>query len=410
MNNRQLVFLALGICLLLLVGLFFLLFERKEVPDISWDSSYNYHSKEPLDLWIFQHLVESEFTEASYHLHSLAALVEETDPDMRHLYAQIGHPLILNTAEGRAIIESAKRGNEFLFSSNMYHFFSDTLKLVTNNYFSTRQINVKLDSTEYSFPFYIHSFRQSMVQNLTYLDSTDFSGWEFDVPIFADSHAWLSEEGSLDSLGKKDEPWFLFVCFEVGEGKLCFHQAPYLFTNIASERPGYLEHFRRVFSAFDADRVHFVKPMDAITQQHDGKNPLRHLLAYPSFKWAFYLSIIGVLAYFFSEGKRKLSPIPVQSPPKNTIREFVETTTRLYLAKNRGDKLRKKIKENFFLYAEEHYHLDPNEGDFWNKLLRKSKADPRLLKQLEQVFSRKGNMGIDIFTLNKLVNRFYKNK
>lgn len=408
MNNRQLVFLALGICLLLLVGLFFLLFERKEVPDISWDSSYNYHSKEPLDLWIFQHLVESEFTEASYHLHSLAALVEETDPDMRHLYAQIGHPLILNTAEGRAIIESAKRGNEFLFSTNVYRFFSDTLELNPSTFSSVVQINFKLDSTEYSFPLHTRSLLQASNQHMPHLDSSHFSGWEFDEPLYADYYS--SPEGSQDSLEKRVESLFLFVCLEVGEGKLCFHQAPYLFTNIASERPGYLEHFRRVFSAFDADRVHFVKPMDAITQQHSGKNPLRHLLAYPSFKWAFYLSIIGVLAYFFSEGKRKLSPIPVQSPPKNTIREFVETTTRLYLAKNRGDKLRKKIKENFFLYTEEHYHLDPNEGDFWNKLLRKSKADPRLLKQLEQVFSRKGNMGIDIFTLNKLVNRFYKNK
>ena len=83
------------------------------------------------------------------------------------------------------------------------------------------------------------------------------------------------------------------------------------------------------------------------------EHPLQFIYSQPPLKWAFLLSIVGMLIYMVFEAKRKTPVVPIKDPFANTSLEFIETIGRLYFQRgNHKNLLEKKIK----IFLSEVYH------------------------------------------------------
>jgi hypothetical protein len=61
-----------------------------------------------------------------------------------------------------------------------------------------------------------------------------------------------------------------------------------------------------------------------------GGTPLRYILGRPPLRFAYLLTLLGVLSYIVFRGRRWQRPIPVVEPPPNAAVEFVRTLGRLH--------------------------------------------------------------------------------
>ena len=84
-----------------------------------------------------------------------------------------------------------------------------------------------------------------------------------------------------------------------------------------------------------------------------GEHPLQYIYSQPPLKWAFLLSIVGMIIFMAFESKRKVPVIPLKDPFSNTSLEFIDTIGRLYFQRgNHKNLLDKKVK----IFLSEVYH------------------------------------------------------
>ena len=85
---------------------------------------------------------------------------------------------------------------------------------------------------------------------------------------------------------------------------------------------------------------------------------MRFVLNQASLKWAYYLTMVGLLVFVIFKAKREQRIIPIIEPLENSSVEFARTVGGLYYQhKDYTDLISKKL--NYFLeYVRSHYYLD----------------------------------------------------
>jgi len=74
------------------------------------------------------------------------------------------------------------------------------------------------------------------------------------------------------------------------------------------------------------------------------QSPLAALNRYQSFRWAYWLGILGVCVFILFTAKRRQRVIPIIDPKRNTTLDFVHTIGDLYFHRaDHADLIRKKI-------------------------------------------------------------------
>lgn len=398
-----------------LIGLFFLLFERKKVSSLNWNNHYQYESKNPLGLWLFSDLLKKKFGKVT----SLST--EETIDDHREdgiLFVEVNSRITYDQIFSDEILESAADGNHFLFSARELLFGNLT------EFSCTYQDSFEADLITYS------------VSGKTF--STTFRHWDYfkenaaliyNFDCFHKDSVLRSDHFELRMYNKSGNPddvnngyklteklidssEFIMTCFKVGEGSVCFHTIPYLFTNIHSEDTAYLPHFNAVFDRYDVNEVVLLKPQDGGIISRDQSSPLRYLLEHPALRLAYYLTLSGLLIYLFFGSKRKQKQIGILSKKENTITEFTDTVSRLYLAQGRNDKIIYKMIANFHHFVENKYTIKEKEEDFWIKLERKSKVSKSVIEELmttvKKDYTNIRDYSTEVEKAYNIFNNFYK--
>jgi hypothetical protein len=141
-----------------------------------------------------------------------------------------------------------------------------------------------------------------------------------------------SVETEIYGLGK-DNNDYNFVKVSFGDGNFILHNFPFAFTNYYLLKEESRPYLSSVFSVLPQEVPiiwdEYYKPGTSNVQ----RSPLSVLLKYPSFRWAYWLLLIGIISYILFFSKRKQRMIPVISPPKNENVKFVETLGSLYYNK-----------------------------------------------------------------------------
>ncbi len=404
MNNRT--FIVIAIVLALTTASWFSMFEHKTVPDINWQGNYNYNGKDALDLWLFNSLLKDDYNVVegrdSLEVEPVKKTMIVVDNWVRFSYTEFEN-----------IMDDVSEGSTLLIVGNSINLNGDDIEHVYGDDITADSLALNIDSVEYFVGFesrhkgnkHFEQFQDlqfELIENNAILDVllADFYTTNYIDTLFENKRKILRDT--------------MMVCYQIDEGKICIHNAPYLFSNIAASQDFYLPHYKRILSTVANENIVLIKQGQKSSK---AESPLKYILNQRSFRWAYYLAVLTVILYVIFGGKRKQAVIPLVNKKKNTSMEFVYTVSRLYKNQKRHDRLALKMKANFMNFVENKYFIYENDREFWEKLQKKSKAEENLLnmikKELSMIYEHMDYSTKKLSNLYLIINKFYthtKNK
>lgn len=163
----------------------------------------------------------------------------------------------------------------------------------------------------------------------------------------------------VTSLGVNDEGNPNFIRVQFGEGQLFLHSNPTLFTN----------YFVRDESGADyaLKALSYLPERETIWDEYykdvrlAGGSVVRYVVSEKHLRWAWYISLSGVLLFMIFRARRKQRIIPNIESPKNSSIEFARTIGSLYLEKGDHKLIADKKIRFFFDYIRSNLGLDTSE-------------------------------------------------
>lgn len=173
-----------------------------------------------------------------------------------------------------------------------------------------------------------------------------------------------------------------------GSGYLYLCSTPLVFSNyhmVLNDNAGFVA---KMFS-YLPDQTVFWDEYYKEGRMHDN-NRLRFILSQESLRWAWWVSIGGLLVFIFFEGRRTQRVIPVIAPLPNTTLEFTETVGRLYYQRRNHKNIAEKRIIHFLEFIRTHLHLPTNrfDQDFLNKLVTKTNGNRRDITELFRLINQ----------------------
>lgn len=184
-----------------------------------------------------------------------------------------------------------------------------------------------------------------------------------------------------------DEAQFIKIPF--GDGMIYLHSFPYAFTNyyfIKEETRSYLS---QAFSHLPANNDVIWDEYYKVRRQGGKQMPLSVLMRYPSFRWAYWISLVGLLSFMVFYAKRRQRAIPIYAPPKNDSLAYVKTLGGLYYNHGNNKDIAMKKIQVFKEYIAKHYHMRDIQLD---------------MEEIEELYMRSGNSKENIEKIFKLWN------
>lgn len=149
--------------------------------------------------------------------------------------------------------------------------------------------------------------------------------------------------------------------------------------------------------------------------QNEDNDLLRVFFKHPELKYAYYLTIIGLIIFVLYDMKRRQRIIPIITPFSNSTVDFVNVVGSVYYKeKNNLDLAQKKI--TFFLaHLRTRYYLKTSEIDaqFSTLLSQKTGINITLAKTLTNNFIKTSMAtqlnDVELIELNDSIEQFYRN-
>lgn len=349
-----------------------------------------------------------------------------TDTTTQEAYVFINNYLYFDPEETTALLDYVEEGNiVFLAASYISGDLIDSLNIetVTENIYREREYKAlfyspAFDDTKGMFKrgFYKTHFTEIDTLNTTALGYFSIQ----DDKIGNDTEAQVTEllsneEAAINSevkpylLNKPAEPELNFIKVSHGKGYFYLHTIPQAFSNYYLLN-GNAAYAAQVFSHFDADTLFWDDYKKSGRRYID--TPMRYILSELPLKWAYYLSITGILLFVIFKGKREQRIIPVIKPLENTTVEFTKTIGDLYYQnKNYSNIINKKI--TYFLERiRSRYYLDTQKINiaFAEKLAQKKGKSPESVLQLINLINRlqqkQAHTEADLIALNEELEKF----
>ena len=186
-----------------------------------------------------------------------------------------------------------------------------------------------------------------------------------------------------------------------GKGKFVLLLSALPFTNYFMRNEKGLEYVEKVFSFLppqttiwdDVSKEYkFTADSDEEHQKKDdasfGESPLYFILKHPSFKWAWYLIIFGVIIYAIFHAKRRQNIIPIIESKENNSLKYVETIGQLYFHKEEHHEIANEMRMQFLNFLRQKYHIKTNEIDdfFFKTVALKSAVEEDKIRELFEQF------------------------
>ncbi len=199
-----------------------------------------------------------------------------------------------------------------------------------------------------------------------------------------------------------------FIEIKHGKGKFLLHLQPIAFTNYYLLKNNY-KYIESVCSHIDSKNIYW--SVEGIEKSSISESPLRFIFSQPALKWAWYLSLFGILIFMLFNAKRRQRVIPIEEPVKNTTVEFAKTIGNLYfIEKNHKDIAQKKV-VYFLEKIRKDYYLDTAVLDesFINRLHQKTSKDKTdIIKVVNKINYTKNSSSLtekDLLELNTLIEK-----
>ncbi|PWS28063.1 DUF4350 domain-containing protein [Pedobacter yonginense] len=368
-----------------------------------------YYKPKPTN-WFASYLTEDKIPFGTYILHQRiqdifpgTVVRKSKDPIYNTLkanaatntnYLIIASGVKVNKLDFKEMVRFMQRGNNIFVSAfQMQGMLLDTLKL-----------NISAD-------FDFSKKRKSYV-NFSNPNLRVAKGYTFEKSI-SEQYFRKIDSSKAIVLGNRNNKEVNFVQYKFGKGSLFLMPNPQLLTNYSLLTANGSEYASKALSYLPKAKTliwdeHFTRPSTVDT------SPLRLIFRYDSLRWAYYISVFGLLIFVLFEIKRRQRIIPSISRLTNTSVEFVKVVGRVYYQqRNNRDIAEKKVKY-LLEYIRTKYRLrtiDLNQ-ELKESLIHVSGASAETIESLfiEITHLKRGQMVHDkhLIELNKIIEQFYK--
>jgi hypothetical protein len=380
--------------MLLIVG--YGLFEYYRPRPIDWISTYSNKDKIPFGTQALYELLPDVLPKqkiASVRLPIYNQLKENKLPSKSN-YVFVNQEFEIDKNDRKLLLKYVSDGNTAFISA---YDFADTL-------LSTLGIAAKVAAPKLR--------DTSMVVNLVNLKIKRVGGYVFSHDD-GRNYIEIKNNKNVIVLAKntRNEPIFVKIIY--GKGAFFIHNLPLSLTNYYVLDP------KTTNFAFDALSYLPVVPTywDEYQKQgrfgEDEQSVLRFIMTQPPLRWAYYLSLLGLVLFAVFAGKRTQRIIPVVEPPKNTSLEFVQTIGLMYFQKGNHANIAQKKIQYLLLFIREKYGLKTNELNeiFCESLSKKTGIDRKQIDELIAEINKTERTNrlkeYALLDLNRCIESFY---
>ncbi|MFT4568657.1 MAG: hypothetical protein ACI9FN_003626 [Saprospiraceae bacterium] len=407
MDNKKVFMLVV---LILLIAGFFSVFQIKEVPDVEWTEDYSYSSKDPFGVYAFQELVSTYYKDQGIELESRAPLFADPSLQSNGLYINIAYQFEFS-AFADSLLQYVSDGNTALLIADYQDdVIYDVIEHIKRAYFFDQQFTIHSNSDSFVFKY--------LVNDLEYASDWLISPMEI-TPIDSntiDNQSYKGHHLIRDSM-------FAMVSLPYGDGKLYIHSLPITFSNMAFIQDSIAGYIRETLSLFDPDIVYLDTDMyqakksniktkskeSWINRRNDfdySQSKLSYVLSQPGLKWAYYLSLLGLLLYVISRGKRRQKLIPTLPLKENTSLEYITTISNLYQSEQKPYKLVKHLKLTWWHWIKKRYYITPDIENAIQKIALKSQVPEKEIRNIINRFESAQNN--HLFQSDQLISFYNK--
>ncbi len=372
---------------------------------INWRPSYTAVDKIPFGCFVLYNELPTIFPESTIETvqESVYDVLTERDTLQAANYLFINEYLDLDTQETHQLLDFVHQGNTvFIAATGFGPELMDTLNIGIDSDYSLQEGTAILDLTHDAFVNRTYELSRGVFNShFSSVDSTS-------TTILG--HITYTRSTYLDDKPEETVTRPNFIKTNFGKGQFLLSTTPQAYANYYMLK-GNADYATSTFSYItDRELLYWDNYKKAGRVIID--SPMRFVLNQASLKWAYYLTILGILFFVLFKGKREQRIIPVVEPLKNSSVEFAKAVGSLYHQnKDYTDLIHKKI--NYFLAdMRTQYHVDTaqmNERTI-QLLAAKSGKDLDQTKKLTEFIIRLKNKSShteqDSIELNKKITAF----
>ncbi len=364
---------------------------------IDWSPSYTASDKIPFGCYIVYNEIEDLFgndTSIEQIIKDPFEFLRDSTYQQNSAYLFVNPYINFDKRQYQKLSNYVKMGNTaFLSGRNFGNILYDSLGVDTQSDYNILEkeieatfFNPKLRKDSLS------SFKKGVYKSV-------FK--EFDTTKTTVLGYYKSDEKKLDEVN--------FIKVQHGKGYFYFHSLPEAFTNYYLLK-GNQEYTAKALSYLDSSEIYWDDYLKSGRKVVD--SPMRFVLNQVSLRWAYYISIIGIILFVIYRGKREQRIIKVVEPLENSSIEFTRTIGDLHFQyKDYGNIIAKKI--TYFLEkVRSQYYLDTNKlnDDFCKKLAQKSgyhyEDTKKLIELIKNLKGKSFHNEQDLIKFNKLIEEF----
>lgn len=311
MNRKVIIF---GILLFLFMVAVIVADASKPKP-VNWKPDYTAQGKVPFGLYVFDKEMPALFKYQKINRFALSPY-QYLEPKFNYdtnkytvagTFINIDEANRIDTESVKELLFFAGQGNTVFLSMKDFHKkILDTLKVkVTAGYYNKDSIALTLTDRLPGRHMFAEGVSFSHFDAIDTLKTTVLGYNEIDTIKHAN---------------------FIKVAF--GMGTFILHTQPEVFTNIHLLKDNHHEYAQAVANYIPQSDIywHVKQYNDTALQQ----SQLRYIVSQPGLKWAYYISLTGILIFILFNAKRRQRIIPVISPLQNTTVDFTKTIGNLY--------------------------------------------------------------------------------
>jgi len=273
------------------------------------------------------------------------------------------------------------------------YIFISALQL-TRNASRFFKIKSKRHYNYYSLALGVHHGFNPFDSTAINIDSSIFSAplsYQYPGADFTNEFASTDSNFTYDlGYATKEKP--NLIAINSLDGTFFIHSAPVTFTNFFLLYGNNREYFEKLMSLLPHDAKKIVWD-EYYLYSYYNQDPtakqglLSVILKYDNFKWAFWIVLLLLSLYFFTEIKRKQHIIPEYAKPKNDSLEFVTTIGKLYYEKGDHKNLAEKLTQYFLDHIRTNYKISTVEINdaFEQQLAAKSNKNITEIKAITQL-------------------------
>lgn len=397
--------IILGLFLAVLIGI--VATEIVRPKPVNWRPSYTASGKIPFGCYVLYNELPKLFPGQKIHTsnQSLYGILANRDSTSPSSYLLINDFLDLDKQEADKLLQYVEDGNDtFMAASNFGTYLMDTLHIEVETRYTIKEDTILIRLGNGAFSVQDYPLKRGVYNtHFTSVDTLNTTALGYIT--------FNSEQGPFptEPLNRKVELNFIRVTY--GKGHFYLNTTPQAFTNY---------YMLRGNQEYVANALSYLKDRDIYWDNYkkSGRiaidSPMRFVLNQEPLKWAYYLSMTGILLFIIFKAKREQRIIPVIRPLENSSIEFAKTVGGLYYEhRDYTDLINKKI--NFFLESiRSTYHIntevisDRTAKDLAGRSNRPLLKAKELLDLIVSLKNKKHHGEQDVILLNKLLNQFKK--